>query len=52
LGVIKRDAMLFNVYMVFGFAPLKFHTLLLIQVCMNVNIFVWKWPGPGIHTHI
>jgi hypothetical protein len=41
LGVIKRDAMFFNVDPVFGFAPLKFHSLFLVQVCIIVNIFIW-----------
>ena len=42
LGVIKRDAMFFNVDSVFGFAPLKFHGLSVIQVCKVVNIIIWK----------
>jgi hypothetical protein len=43
LGVIKRDAMFFNVESVFGFAPLKFHSLSVIPVCKVVNIFIWKY---------
>jgi len=42
LGIVKRDAMFFNVDPVFGFTPLKFHYLFLIHVCIVVNIFIWS----------
>jgi len=47
LGVIEGNTMFFDVKMVFGFAPLKFHKPFIMHVCIIVNtiVLINVWGG-------